>query len=60
MINQKGINLWDITYQKVLSRVVTSSSTEKKYFHQPIDSDRKRYEEIRKLTTGQGEDWFST
>ena len=24
---------------------------------QPIDSDKKRYEQIRKLTTGQGEDY---
>ena len=26
------------------------------FYDQPIDSDIKRYEEIRKLTTGQGED----
>ena len=28
----------------------------KKTYDQPIDSDIKRYKEIRKLTTGQGED----
>ena len=29
----------------------------KNFFDQAIDSDIKRYEEIRKLTTGQGEDY---
>ena len=29
---------------------------EKNFYDQPIDSNIKRYEEIRKLTTGQGED----
>ena len=29
---------------------------EKKIYDQSIDSDVKQYEEIRKLTTGQGED----
>ena len=29
----------------------------KKFYDQPIDSDIKRYEEIRKLITGQGEDY---
>ena len=29
---------------------------EKDFYDQVIDSDIKRYEEIRKLTTGQGED----
>ena len=28
----------------------------KNFYYQPINSDIKRYEEIRKLTTGQGED----
>ena len=27
----------------------------KTFYDQPIDSDIKRYEEVRKLTTGQGE-----
>ena len=30
---------------------------EKTFYDQTIDSDIKRYEEIRKLTTGQGEDY---
>ena len=29
----------------------------KNFYDQAIDSDIKRYEEIRKLTTGQGEDY---
>ena len=29
----------------------------KNFYDQPIDSHVKRYEEIRKLTTGQGEDY---
>ena len=29
----------------------------KNFFDQAIDSDIKQYEEIRKLTTGQGEDY---
>ena len=29
---------------------------EKNFYDQAIDSDIKRYEKIRKLTTGQGED----
>ena len=33
------------------------SSMEKNFYDQPIDLDIKRYEEIRKLTTGQGEDY---
>ena len=30
---------------------------EKNFYDQAIDSDIKRYEETRKLTTGQGEDY---
>ena len=29
----------------------------KSFYDQPYDSDIKRYEEIKKLTTGQGEDY---
>ena len=29
----------------------------KNFYHQAIDSDVKSYDEIRKLTTGQGEDY---
>ena len=31
----------------------------KNFYGQPIDSDMKQYEEIRKLTTGQSEDYTS-
>ena len=41
-----------IIYQKVLSRIIMTSSMEKL-----IDSDLKQYKEIRKLTTGQGENY---
>ena len=34
-----------------------SSSMEKDLYDQPTDSDVKQYEEIRKFTTGQGEDY---
>ena len=30
----------------------------KNFYHQAIDSDIKRYDQIRKLTTGQGEDYI--
>ena len=30
---------------------------EKNFYYQPINSDIKRYEELRKLTMGQGEDY---
>ena len=33
------------------------SSMEKNFYDETIDSDIKRYEEIRKLTVGQGEDY---
>ena len=33
------------------------SSVEKKNYDQAVDSDIKRYEEIRKLTTGHHEDY---
>ena len=34
-------------------------SNGKNFYDQPIDSDIKRYEEIRKLTTRQGEDYIA-
>ena len=33
------------------------SSMEKNFYDQPVDSNIKRCEKIRKLTTGQGEDY---
>ena len=52
----KDLNLEDNIYQKVLSRITTSSSMEKNFYDKPIHSDIKQYEEIRKLITEQGED----
>ena len=52
MLLLEDSKLKDIIYQNELLIVVMSSSMEK-----TTDSDRKRYEEIRKLTTGQGEDY---
>ena len=50
----KELKLRDITYQKILLKIITWSSTERTFFGQPIDSDVKRYQEIRKMTTGYG------
>ena len=52
MLLLEDSKLKDIIYQNELLIVVMSSSMEK-----TIDSDIKRYEEIRKLTAGQGEDY---
>ena len=52
MLLLEDSKLKDIIYQNELLIFVMSSSMEK-----TIDSDIKRYEEIRKLTTGQGEDY---
>lgn len=38
-------------------RIITSSSTEKNLCDQPIDSGIKTYDENRKLTAIQGEDY---
>ena len=48
--------LKDTTYRKELlvSNVIING---KNLYDQLIDSDIKRYEEIRKLTAGQGEDY---
>ena len=53
----KDLKLKGINYQKELLVIITSLSMEKKFYDQPTDSDMKRYEEIIKLTTGQGEDY---
>ena len=49
----KDLKLEDISYLKVLLKIIMSS--EKLLW--ATDSDIKRCEEIRKLTTGQGEDY---
>ena len=55
LINITSSNLKGITYQNELLIIITSSSVGKNY-DQSVDSDIKRYKQIRKLTTGQGED----
>ena len=49
----KGIRPKGIIYQKELYIIVTSE----KFFSQPVDSDIKLCEEIRKLTTGHNKDY---
>ena len=53
----KDLKLKGINYQKEFFIITTSLSMEKNFYDQPTDSDVKRYKEIRKLTTGQGEDY---
>ena len=40
---QKGIVPLDIIYQKVLLIIIPSSSMEKTFYDEPINSDIKRY-----------------
>ena len=40
----KDLKLKDITYQKALLTIKASSSMEKTFYDQPMDSDIKRYE----------------
>ena len=49
MIKSLRFKVEDIIYQRVLSKG-------KSFYDQAIDSDIKRFEKIRKLTTGQGQD----
>ena len=51
--DSKRFKFENIIYQNELLIIITSSSMEKTF--QVIDSDIKRYEEIRTLTTGQSE-----
>ena len=56
MTMEKDIKPESIIYQKVLLRIIMLLSNRKMIDDQLIDSHIKRYEEIRKLITGQGED----
>ena len=51
-VSIKDLKLKGIIYQKELLKIIMTSSMKKLLF----DSNIKPYEEIRKLTTGQGED----
>ena len=53
----KDLKLEDVTYQKELLIIMTSSSMKKNFYNRVNDSEIKQYKEIRKLTTGQGEDY---
>ena len=53
----KESKLEDITYQKVILKIITTSSIEKHFYDQLIVSDIKRYKELRKIITRQGEDY---
>ena len=53
----KDLKLKDVTYQKELLIIITSSSMKKNFYNRVNDSEIKQYKEIRKLTTGQGEDY---
>ena len=53
----KNLKLEDVTYQKELLIIITSSSMKKNFYNRVNDSEIKQYKEIRKLTTGQGEDY---
>ena len=53
----KDLKLEDVTYQKELLIIITSSSMKKNFYNWVNDSEIKQYKEIRKLTTGQGEDY---
>ena len=52
MLLLEDSKLKDIIYQKKLLIIYG-----KNFYDPPIDSDIKRYEKIRKLTTRQGEDY---
>ena len=52
----KGIKLEGIIYQKV-SLGINIIINGKKFHDQLTNSDAKRYDEIRRLTTGQGEEY---
>ena len=56
MTMEKDIKPESIIYVKVLLRIITLLSNRKYIDDRLIDSHIKRYEEIRKLITGQGED----
>ena len=53
----KDLKLEDVTYQKELLIIITSSSMKKNFYNRVNDSEIKQYKEIRKLTTGQGGDY---
>ena len=56
----KDLKLKRNIYQKVgTTKNYNEIINRKKVYNQTSDSDIKRYEQIRKLTTGQGQDYIS-
>ena len=55
--NAKRFNDWKWYLPKDILNNYNVIVNGKNFYDQPIDSDIKGYEEIRKLTTGQGEDY---
>ena len=55
--NAKRIKFRRNFYPKGIIRSYSVINNGKKFYEQPIDSDIKRFEEIKKLTTGEGEDY---
>ena len=56
----KDLKLKRNIYQKVgITKNYNEIINRKKIYNQASDSDIKRYEQIRKLTTGQGQDYIS-
>ena len=55
----KDLKLEDVIYQKAYSKIIALSSMEKNFYNQTIDSDIKWYEESKKLTKEQGEDYIT-
>ena len=51
----KDLKLKGINNQKIIINYVIINR--KNFYYQPIDSNIKPFEEMRKLTTGQGEDY---
>ena len=54
---QNNSMLEDITFYKGIIKSYNVTINGIKFYDQAIDSDIKRYEEIRKLTRGQGDDY---
>ena len=54
---QRGIVFLDIIYQTVLLIIIIFPINGKNFYGQPINSDIKRYDQIRKVTTEHGEDF---
>ena len=57
MVTMLRFNAWKYYLPKGIINNYNVTINGKSFYDQPIDSDIKRYEEIRKLTTGQSENY---